>query len=163
MKSQTLSRVLLVASVVLYLASLTQNAFCLQTRGSVDCKNPGWYVLAFGWFETLDIQDMGPFVALPWFANPCLMATWTLVLASVRRLALVFAGVGSLLALSFLRGVSLRIPTPNAGEVSPVSSITAHGPGYWLWLGSLGLAFLSAVFGPRGRSPRPHRAAPADS
>ena len=50
---------------------------------------------------------------------------------------------GSLLGLSFLLGRAVQIS--EGGGPTP---IPAYGRGYWLWLGSLGLALLSAVFSP---------------
>lgn len=149
MRSQARSRAWLVASVGLWLASLALNAFCLETGRSLNCDNYGAAVLAFGWIETLFIGELGPWVALPWFANPCLLFAWIFALVSIRRAAMVCAAVGGLLALSFLMADSLQI-----SEGGGPSRIMTHGPGYWLWLGSLGLALMSAVSNP-GRTPHP--------
>jgi hypothetical protein len=135
------SRILLAASVVLFLASLATNAFCLQTAGRLDCRHFGWAVLLLGWLELVAISDVGPFVALPWFANPCLLLAWMLTLARLRRAAgLAFAGIGCLLGASFLLGTSLQI-----SEGGGPSTIVSRGAGYWLWLASLCLAVLGAA------------------
>jgi len=140
----TQSRGFLVASVGLYLVSLTLNAFCAVTGGTERCDDSlGAAVLAMGWLETIAIGDVGPFVALPWFANPCLFAAWAFVLGRARKIALASAGLGALLGLSFLLGHSVQIS--EGGGPSP---ITAYRAGYWVWLGSLVLALVSALFTP---------------
>ena len=152
MRSKQVARGLLLGSVVLFAASLTQNAFCLgrfDLPGRLKCDNLGFAVLALGWMETLTLDEVGPFVAFPWFANPCLVLAWTFVLASKRWLAVAFAGVGGLLGLSFLLG---RVVQMSEGG-NPADPIQSYGAGYWLWLGSLALAFMSAAFTRRVASP----------
>ena len=137
------SRALLAASVILFVASLTQNGFCLLTGGAERCDNYGIAVLGLGWMETLFIGDVGPFVALSWFANPCLVFSWAFLLGTGRRVALVLTGLATALSLAFLLGNSVQIS--EGGGPSP---ITSHGAGYWLWLGSIVLALASALLMP---------------
>jgi hypothetical protein len=142
------SRQFLLASVGLYLVSLTLNAFCAVTSGTERCDDSlGVAVLAMGWLETIAIGDVGPFVALPWYANPCLFVAWGSVLDQRRKIALAFAGLGTLLGLSFLLGHSVQIS--EGGDASP---ITGYLAGYWVWLGSLALAFASALSTPKVRA-----------
>ena len=142
-------RTLLGGSILLFLASLTQNAFCLGDGAK--CDNLGLAVLGLGWMEMLAIGDVGPFVTLPWFANPCLLIAWISILDSRRRVATAVAGVAAVLGSSFLAGRSIQIseggPTPDP--------IRSYGAGYWLWLGSLVLAFLSAVLIRTAGTPQP--------
>jgi hypothetical protein len=145
-----MSRTLLIASLVLFLASLTQNGFCLLSHSTNECNGaPGWSLVALGWLQILVISEVGPFVALAWLANPFLVAAWTCLLSSRRTAALVLAAISGLLALSFLLGRSAQIS--EGGGPDP---ITSYGAGYWLWLGSIGLAFLSAVLSPGSEPPR---------
>jgi hypothetical protein len=157
MRSKRLARGLLVGSAALFVASLTQNAFCLgrvADPGVVKCDQLGAAVLALGWMEILTLSDVGPFVVVPWFANPCLVMAWVLVLDSRRGPAMAFAGLGSVLGLSFLFGRIVQVSEGGAGAGDP---IVAYGAGYWLWLGSLALAFLSAVFSRRVEAAGPIR------
>jgi hypothetical protein len=145
MTSRKVSRPLLLASVGLYLVSLTLNAFCAVTSGTERCDDSlGVAVLAMGWLETIAIGEVGPFVALPWYANPCLFAAWLFVHGQGRKIALAFASLGTLLGLSFLLGHSVQIS--EGGGASP---ITGYRAGYWVWLGSLVLGLLSALWTPR--------------
>ena len=149
MKSLRPSRALLLASVGLYLVSLTLNAFCAVTGGTERCDDSlGVGVLALGWMELIAIGDVGPFVALPWFANPCLFAAWVFVLGRARKIALALAALGALLGLSFLLGHSVQI-----SEGAGPSPITGYLAGYWVWLGSLFLALLSALWTPSYEPP----------
>jgi hypothetical protein len=144
MRSRALSRAFLLASVGVYLVSLTLNAYCLVTGGTERCDDSrGIALLALGWLETIAIGDVGPFVVLAWYANPCLVAAWLFVLASGRKIAVAFGALGSLLALSFLLGHAVQVS--EGGGPSP---ITAYLAGYWVWLGSLVLALISALVTP---------------
>ena len=149
MERPLLSRGLLAASVILYLASLTQNGFCLLTGGSERCDNYGIFVVGLGWVETLFIGDVGPFVALSWFANPALVFAWAFLLGSGRRVAMVLAGLATALSLAFLAGRAVQIS--EGGGPSP---ITAHRAGYWLWLASMVVALASAWLTPAIRPAR---------
>src|SRR5262245_21570162 len=104
-----LSRALLAGSIVLFLASLTQNGFCVLTGGAERCDNYGFALVGLGWLQTLEIGEVGPFVVLPWYANSCLTFAWIFVLASRRRTALALAGAGTVLSLGFLLGRSVQI------------------------------------------------------
>jgi hypothetical protein len=147
MASRAPSRVLLAASVGLYLASLTQNVFCLRSGSGLNCSNAGWAVLAIGWMGLITIGEVGPFVTLPWLANPCLLLAWIFLLVSLRRPAVALAVVGLLLGAAFLLGTSLQMSEGGG----PPSEIVTRGAGYWLWLGSLGAAFLGALSVPGTR------------
>jgi len=149
MERRRLCRGLLAASVILYLASLTQDGFCLLTGGSERRDNYGIFVVGLGWIETLFIGDVGPFVALSWFANPCLIFAWPFLLGSGRRVAMVLAGLATGLSLAFLAGRAVQIS--EGGGPSP---ITSYGAGYWLWLASTVVALVSALLTPAVRPAR---------
>ena len=97
-----------------------------------------------GWLEPLAIADVGPFVAFSWYANLCIGLTWILVVAGARRSAVILGLVGGLLGLSFLLGNSVMV-----AESGSTYRVTGYAAGYWLWLGSLCLALLSATLLPK--------------
>jgi len=143
MRSKKTARMLLIASVVLFLVSLTQNAFCVRhdaAPSGFKCDIYGIAVLVIGWLGILTVHETGPLAVLPWFANPCLLAAWIAVLTSRRAAAMIFSALGALLGLSFLFARTEMI-SEAGGAGDPIAS---YGAGYWLWLASLAVAFASA-------------------
>ena len=137
MNRKPITRILSLASLILFFLSLTQNCICI----SADCgRYPGWSLLLLGWLEILGIGDVGPFVILSWYANPVLLLTWIFLRTRKRRTALVLACLALALALSFL--LSKQILASESGIAEP---ITGYGIGYWLWLGSTLSALLAAA------------------
>ena len=88
MTTSPTARVSLMLSVILFAASLTQEAFCV----SGICSDwPGWSILLFGALGHAS-----------WFANPLLGVSWLATLFSRRLPALILALAALALAGSFL-------------------------------------------------------------
>jgi len=125
--ARPLTRVALAFSVILFAASLTQDAFCV----SGICSDwPGWSILLFGALGHTS-----------WFANPLLGASWIASLFSRRVPALILALAALALAGSFLFETS--VVTNEAGMSNPVTGLRE---GYWLWLASMVFAVIAAFF-----------------
>jgi hypothetical protein len=121
------TRVALLLSVILFAASLTQDAFCV----SGICSDwPGWSILLFGALGHTS-----------WFANPLLAASWIAALFARRLPSLILSVAALGLAGSFLFETS--VITNEAGMANPVTGLRE---GYWLWLASMGFAVIAASF-----------------
>lgn len=127
MTTSPTARVALMLSVILFAASLTQDAFCV----SGICSDwPGWSILLFGALGHTS-----------WFANPLLGASWIAALFARRIPALILALAALLLAGSFMLETS--VITNEAGMANPVTGLRE---GYWLWLASMVFAVIAACF-----------------
>lgn len=127
MTTSKTARVALLLSVILFAASLTQDAFCV----SGICSDwPGWSILLFGVLGHTS-----------WFANPLLGASWIATLFARRIPALILALAASLLAGSFMFETS--VITNEAGMANPVTGLRE---GYFLWLASMVMAVIAAFF-----------------
>lgn len=127
MRTSRTTRVALVLSVILFAASLTQDAFCV----SGICSDwPGWSILLFGVLGHTS-----------WFANPLLLASWIAALFARRLPALVLSLAALGLAGSFMFETS--VITNEAGMANPVTGLRE---GYWLWLASMASAVIAAFF-----------------
>jgi hypothetical protein len=112
---------LLSISVLLFVASLTQDGFSQE-----DSRYPCLGLLLYGWLGVL----LGRTPA--WLANPALVLAWVLVWSRPSRyLGLGFAISAVGLALSFLLHQNFLM-----GEGGFPSRITGYGTGYWLWVAS---------------------------
>jgi len=121
------TRVALAFSVILFAASLTQDAFCV----SGICSDwQGWSVLLFGALGHTS-----------WFANPLLLASWIAALFARRLPAMVLSLAALSLATSFMFETS--VITNEAGMANPVTGLRE---GYWLWLASMAMAATAAFF-----------------
>ena len=112
-------------SAMLYLASLTQDAFFIN-RVDYDAWASSAWLVAVGWAGAL----LGGGAALVWFANPLLFLSWGLSFFSLKlaRWASVYT---ALLAASFLLFDEII-----TSEAPTYSTITHYRAGYWLWLAS---------------------------
>ena len=127
MPSSKTARVALMLSVILFAASLTQDAFCV----SGICSDwPGWSILLFGALGHTS-----------WFANPLLGASWIATSFSRRVPALILGVAALALAGSFLFETS--VITNEAGMANPVTGLRE---GYALWLASMVVATVAAFF-----------------
>lgn len=114
-------------SVILFAASLRQDAFCV----SGICSDwQGWSILLFGALGHTS-----------WFANPLLLASWIAALFARRLPALVLSLAALGLAGSFMFETS--VITNEAGMANPVTGLRE---GYWLWLASMGAGVCAAFF-----------------
>jgi hypothetical protein len=126
MTTSRTARIALTLSVILFAASLTEEAFCV----SGICSDwPGWSILLFGALGHAS-----------WFANPLLGASWIASLFSRRVPALILALAALVLAGSFLFETS--VVTNEAGMANPVTGLRE---GYWLWLASMVCAVIAGV------------------
>jgi hypothetical protein len=122
-------------SMILFLASLTQDGFYLEGGDLTAWSSMG--LLLTGW--------LGLLVGVPaWLANPALATAWILALLgpSRRWYAFAFAVLAVGLCASFL--IYRDILVDEAGHRH---AITAYAPGYWLWLASAGVALAGAFVG----------------
>jgi len=112
---------LLILSMALFAASM----FFEVCRGWT-----GWGVLLMGWVEIAEWDQVGPFVACAWFANPLLFTTW-LLRYSKRQVAARICAVGALLisASYLLFGVS--VVTDEAGQNSHAVTLNLAAA-FWL-------------------------------
>lgn len=114
-------------SVILFAASLRQDAFCV----SGICSDwQGWNILLFGALSHTS-----------WFANPLLGVAWIATLFARRIPALILSLTALALAGSFMFETS--VITNEAGMANPITGLRA---GYWLWLASMVFAVIAAVF-----------------
>lgn len=115
-------------SVILFAASLTQDAFCV----SGICSDwPGWSILLFGALSG----------TTSWFANPLLLAAWVAALFARRVPALILSLAALGLGASFMFETS--VITNEAGMSNPVTGLRE---GYALWLASMAMTTVAAFF-----------------
>ncbi len=127
MTTSKTARVALMLSVILFAASLTQDAFCVSGM----CSDwPGWSILLFGALGHTS-----------WFANPLLGVSWIATLLARRLPALILALAALALAGSFM--FETTVITNEAGMANPVTGLRE---GYFLWLASMVLAAIAAFF-----------------
>jgi hypothetical protein len=118
-----LIRIILFASIGLYLVSLTQECYCVT--GSCGDHWSGIYILALG-----AIGGIMSIAGLTWYANPLLWVAWSF-LNKNPKVSVFFSLGASIIAASFL--FATDITDVYAGRPS---FITAYRLGYWLWLAS---------------------------
>lgn len=127
MSTSRTTRVALVLSVILFAASLRQDAFCV----SGICSDwQGWSILLFGALSHTS-----------WFANPLLGVSWIATLLARRIPALILSLAALALAGSFMFETS--VITNEAGMANPITGLRE---GYWLWLASMGFGVVAAAF-----------------
>jgi hypothetical protein len=137
MQSQYNRSIFIFASIFLYLACMPLDSFCINNH----CGDwPAWSVLLAG-----PLAMMAP-ANLTWLANPLLFCAWGCTFASARTAAIVAAVSALALATSFL-----AFKTAVTNEAGIEMPITGYAPGYWLWLGSMVFAVISAYFVVPGR------------
>jgi len=129
-----LSKVLTIASVIVFAVSLTQDAYYID-REDPRAYSAAWMLLLIGWLGLLD----GIFA---WLANPVLFAAWIFSFAGKKKLALLFAPLASVFMVAFLFRQSIIV-----SEAPTYAKITGYGAGYWLWLTSAMLAIIAALVG----------------
>ncbi len=127
MSTSRTTRVALVLSVILFAASLRQDAFCV----SGICSDwQGWSILLFGALGHTS-----------WFANPLLGVSWIATLLARRIPALILSLAALALAGSFM--FETTVITNEAGMANPITGLRE---GYWLWLASMGFGVVAAAF-----------------
>lgn len=114
-------------SVILFAASLRQDAFCV----SGICSDwQGWSILLYGALGHTS-----------WFANPLLGVSWIATLLARRIPALILSLAALALAGSFM--FETTVITNEAGMANPITGLRE---GYWLWLASMGFGVVAAAF-----------------
>src|SRR6266496_4452451 len=126
-----LPRIITLLSVIVFVASLTQNGFYTETH--IPKPPPsGWYLLLIGLIGVFD----GYF---EWLANPVLLAAWVFSFAGKNKVAFLF------------RHAMIASEAPTYGK------IIGYSAGYWLWLTSGGLVIVSGATGLMRQRPTPLR------
>jgi hypothetical protein len=114
----------LVGSILLFLASLTQDAYYLA-GDNPEAWAASWGLLLIGWMGVY-------FGVFAWLANPLLLLSWMLFLRRKFGAAFVGSAAALLFALSFLLHSTIV-----ASEAPTYEPVTGYGLGYWLWLASM--------------------------
>ena len=122
-----------VTSILLFVASLTQDCFFIDRLENPRAWSNGFGLLAVGWLAVFK-------GVYSWLANPTLLIAWLAMWSpNHKRYSIGASAIALLLALSFLLHESLM--TDEAGNYSRV---TGYGIGYWLWIGSIALALVGS-------------------
>lgn len=124
-----ITNAILLVGAGLFFISLFMVAFCTD-KG---CR-PSYEAFLIGWMVML-----GGGAGISWLANPLLIVSWIL-LDKNRKLAWLFAFLAVIFSLSFLSFD--RVLENEAGHYGIVQSV---GAGYWLWVSSCIVTFLSTV------------------
>jgi hypothetical protein len=120
--NKSLKRLFLIASIGLFIASLTQDCYCTDSR----CANSIAVLLSgsLGFF-----LSPGGFT---WLANPFIIISW---INKNRKKSLIYSTLAFTLSLSFL--FFNKIIDNESGDYN---QITGYRLGYWLWLSSIAVA-----------------------
>lgn len=119
-------RALIITSIILFIASLTQESYTVN--GGASIGSFGLIALLLGWMNaSLSI--------LCWLANPCFILT--LVFLKSKKTALVLSSLAFILSISFL-----FIDQVLSNEAGHTGRVDGYLSGYWLWVGSHFLLFL---------------------
>jgi len=147
-----LPRIIVLLSVIVFVASLTQKGFSTAGEDSGDWS-PGLYLLLIGPLGIL----AGIF---EWFANPLLLAAWVFSFFGKDKIALPLGIAATALIAAFLFRQTIIV-----SEAPTYAKITGYAAGYWLWFASAILATLGAAAGmfTRGAVSRPDDATGAPS
>jgi len=127
MKHNNITRnILLALSIALYIASLTQPAYCTDER----CADSAAVALAgsLGFFLSM--------AGATWLANPLLIASW-IVAHKNPKASLITSLLATVLSLLFLC-FSTIMDNENGTSVN----ITDVKAGYWLWVTSMAVMFI---------------------
>lgn len=123
----------LIISILLYLISLTQDAFYVDNINH-DAWSNSLVLLLVGWIGAI----MGGYAALTWFANPLIFFSWLFFLKNV-RVSFCLSLCSFILSISFL-----FFDNVITSEAPTFSKITSYEIGYWIWLLSILLIFLGS-------------------
>jgi len=132
--------ILLLVGVVLYVASLASEA--VTGYG-------GYFILLFGWAEVGALREVGPAVALAWYANPLLWVAWflgTVDNTRAREAGRILACMAAFLGLSYII-FGNKVVTNESGMASTLVTSTT---GYQLWIASI-LFATARAFLPSGK------------
>ena len=128
-RSDGRARLFVGLSILLYLASLTQNPYRTAWPAPEGQYFGGLALLLIGW-----VGVFGGVVA--WLANPALLMAWIFTFSRYRRAEAVICALAALgLALSFL-----SVKEIDVDEAGNHAKIISYALGYWLWVGSIVMA-----------------------
>ena len=125
MKSKN-SNLLYYSSVILFIISLTQNAFFIDNKDG--CV--GYMALIFGFYVVLD-------TGISWVANLFIILSWAY---RNKKASKYFSFLALVFGISFLFIDKIIIGTNNI-----YSKITGYGLGYYLWVLSFLLMFIRSL------------------
>jgi hypothetical protein len=129
-----LPKIITLVSIIIFAASLTQNAYYIAGENP-KAWSPAFYSLLLG--------PIGLFAGIfEWLANPVLVAAWVFSFAGKNKIALLLGIVASGLMLAFLFRHTIV-----ANEAGHHKQIVGYGAGYWLWLTSGVLVIVSGATG----------------
>jgi len=132
-KTENIAKVFLLISIIIFIVSLTQNAYC--TSNSISCgDSPGWLVLSVG---ILGVVFGG--ACLTWLANPFILLSW-IIFKKVK-----YSFIFSLLAFIF-SGSFLFFDKIISDEAGNYSKIIHYHTGYWLWFSSMIVMLIGNIF-----------------
>jgi hypothetical protein len=115
-------------SLLLFVISLTQNAFRIDSEPNPYGWSNGFYLLILGWMGIIFGKAS---LAFYWLANPIYITAFILFFFKP-KISFYLSLLATLLALSFL--FCGKVLTNENGEISTISSYEA---GYFLWVVSM--------------------------
>jgi hypothetical protein len=115
-----LKNIFLIASITLFVLSLTQKCYCTTSTCSDSIM-----VLILGWFAL-----MSGGAGISWIANPLLFFAWYKLKRNL-KVSMFLSMFAILMSLSFLLFDSIV-----DNENNQQKEIVAYKAGYWLWLSS---------------------------
>lgn len=121
-------------SVLLFISSLTQNAYFIKD-GEDSVGSFGLVALLLGFF------GLSSSAGFAWLANPCFFISFLQLKKENFKKAKIFSLISVLFALSFM-----FFDEVIANEGGGQEEITGYDLGYWLWLSSLIIYFLGLLF-----------------
>ena len=116
----------------------------------LDFGDYGLFTLAIGWAEAAFGQQVGPFVALAWFANP--LIALALFLDSLgnkteSKGALILASIAALLCVGYILFGQVAV-LDESGNANPVQTFT---PGSAFWAASSLTTLMRTLMPPNSR------------
>jgi len=121
-------------SVLLFISSLTQNAYFIKD-GEESVGSFGLIAFLLGFF------GLSSGAGISWLANPCFFISFLQLKKENFKKAKIFSFISVLFGLSFMFFDEII-----ANEGGGKAKITGYDLGYWLWLSSLIIYFLGLLF-----------------
>ena len=134
-KIKTIKSTLIILSIIVFIISLFQPAFFIDREDS-DAYSNSLFLLALGWMSFLG-GGFVPFII--WLANPIYVISIFLINKSI-KFGIITSLVSILLALIFSNLNSIL-----TSESGTTSKITELGLGFYLWISSFVILFVSSI------------------
>lgn len=134
-KIKTIKSTLIIFSIIVFIISLFQPAFFIDREDS-DAYSNSLFLLALGWMSFLGGRFV-PFII--WLANPIYIISIFLISKSFK-----FGIITSLWSI-FLAIIFANLNSILTSESGSDSKITYLGLGYYLWISSFVILFISSV------------------